>query len=155
MIIECVKGVNTWINTLLAQDGVSKNISPRTIVSGITTTYGQYMITLFSTYSHVHCEGDNSMRPRTTAAIALRPMGNLQGGFHFLSLRTGRVITAREWTNLPMSDDVVNRVNEMGKGGSREDDVQFRRRKDTVIFNNKTKTTKCADGVGTHWRGRR
>ena len=75
------------------------------------------------------------MRPRTMAAIALRPMGNLQGGFHFLSLRTGRVITARGWTNLPMPDDVVKHVNDMGKGGSTVEDLTFSRRDDTILQN--------------------
>ena len=58
-------------------------------------------------------------------------MGNLQDGFHFFYLRTGRVVTARGWTNLPIPNDVVKRVNEMGKG---VDDVEFRRRDDTVIM---------------------
>ena len=110
MTIECVKGVNMWMNCLPPKDGVSTTLAPRTIVTGLTMKYGPHMLVPYGSYAHVHNDTDNTMRRRTTAAIALRPMGNRQGGHYFLSLRTGRMVSARTWTILPMPDIVRTRV---------------------------------------------
>jgi hypothetical protein len=51
------------------------------------------------------------MRPRTVGALALRPTGNAQGGHLFFSLDTGRVITRKHWTELPLPAEVIERVH--------------------------------------------
>ena len=51
------------------------------------------------------------MIPRTIGTIALRPTGNAQGGHFFMSLSTGRVISRYRWTELPMPQDVIDRVH--------------------------------------------
>jgi len=38
----------------------------------------------------VHEKQNNSMEPRISGAIALRPSGNEQGAYYFLSLHTGK-----------------------------------------------------------------
>ena len=53
------------------------------------------------------------MRPRTVGAIALRPSGNVQGGYFFLSLLTGRRLHRHHVTPLPMPDDTIARVTEL------------------------------------------
>ena len=60
-----------------------------------------------------HKEHDNSMSPRTVGALALRPTGNAQGSFYFMSLSTGRVLNRVRGTALPMPDDVIDRVHWM------------------------------------------
>jgi hypothetical protein len=45
----------------------------------------------------------------------LGPSGNEQGGCQFLHLSTGAKITAFKWTVLPMPDNVIVRVNHLGK----------------------------------------
>ena len=50
---------------------------------------------------------------RTVGALALRPTGNAQGGFYFLSLSTGRVLNRLRATALPMPDNVVDQVHRM------------------------------------------
>ena len=50
------------------------------------------------------------MLPRTIGAIALRPTGNAQGGYYFMSLSTGRVINRYRWTELPMPQNVIDHV---------------------------------------------
>ena len=55
------------------------------------------------------------MQARTLGAICLGPTGNSQGSYKFMNLRTGRRITRRKWTNLPMPQEVIDRVNELGK----------------------------------------
>ena len=48
-------------------------------------------------------------------ALALRPTGNAQGGFYFLSLTTGRVLNRLRATALPMPDSVVDQVHRMAR----------------------------------------
>ena len=55
------------------------------------------------------------MRPRTQAAIALLPVGNLTGSVNFLSLATGRVIRRDQFTVLPMPDTVILHLNKMAE----------------------------------------
>ena len=50
------------------------------------------------------------MIPRTIDAIALRPIGNAQGGYLLMCLTTGRVISRYRRTELPMPQDVIDRV---------------------------------------------
>ena len=68
--------------------GVSKELSPRAIVVGATLDYHKHCHLEFSEYIQTHEEHDNSMHSRTTGAIALRPTGNVQGGYYFMSLMT-------------------------------------------------------------------
>ena len=62
-----------------------------------------------------HEEHNNSMSPRTVGALALRPTGNAQGSFYFMSLSTGRVLNWLHGTALPMPDDVIDRVHRMAQ----------------------------------------
>ena len=69
----------------------------------------------FGAYAQVSVEGNNTMRPRTVGCVALRPSSNSQGGARFLSLETGRVISARTWRTLPVTRDVVDRVHQLAR----------------------------------------
>jgi hypothetical protein len=55
------------------------------------------------------------MAARTVPALALRPTGNLQGVFFFLSLVSGRTITRglQSYTTLPMSHSIMDQINAM------------------------------------------
>ena len=55
------------------------------------------------------------MNPHTVGALALRPTGNAQGSFYFLSISTGRVLNHLRATPLPMPDDVVDRIHRMAR----------------------------------------
>ena len=70
----------------------------------------------FGAYSHVHEEPSpsNIQVARTVGAICLGPTGNQQGGYKIFNLRTGKRITRRKWTPLPMPHDVIARVNQIG-----------------------------------------
>ena len=49
----------------------------------------------------------------TIGALALRPTGNVQGGYFFLSLTTGKVINHMRWTRIPMPKEVIDRIERM------------------------------------------
>ena len=115
MIIEMVYSSNFWLNSFPPEDGVSAAHSPRAIVAGMEVNYAKHCKLEFGTYVQTHEEHDNSMATRTTGAIALRPTGNQQGGYYFYSLTTGRRINRNRWTSLPMPNDVIDRVRNLGR----------------------------------------
>ena len=51
------------------------------------------------------------MSSQTVGALALRPTGNAQGGFCFMSLSTGWVLNRLRAMALPISDNVVDQVH--------------------------------------------
>jgi hypothetical protein len=53
----------------------------------------------------------NTMKPRTSDAVALKPRGNAQGSYQFLSLHSWRVVSRDRWTVLPMPSSVIDRIN--------------------------------------------
>ena len=55
------------------------------------------------------------MQSRTLGAITLGPDKSARGGYHFMNLNTGRKIHRRTWTPLPMPDEVIVRVEQLGK----------------------------------------
>jgi Reverse transcriptase (RNA-dependent DNA polymerase)/Zinc knuckle len=115
MIIEMIFYVVFWLNALPALNGVSSTISPRGIVIGSSIDFVKHVRLEFGSYVQVHEDHDNSMTPRTTGAIALRPTGNVQGGYYFYSLTTGRRINRNKWTTLPMPQDVIDRVHNLAR----------------------------------------
>ena len=50
------------------------------------------------------------MNPQMVGALALRPTGNVQGSFYFMSISTGRVLNRLHATPLPMPDKVDVRI---------------------------------------------
>ena len=111
MIVEMVHGNNYWLNMFPANDGVSAAQSPRRIMTGQQGDYHLHCRLQFGEYVQVHESHDNSMTTRTTGAIALRPNGNVQGGFYFMSLTSGQRLNRFAWTPLPMPGEVIERVH--------------------------------------------
>ena len=77
-------------------------MSPRAIMTGQRITYDKHFKLELGTYVQTQKKHNNSMDPRTSGAIALRPSGNEQGGHYFLSLHMGKRILRNNWTVLPM-----------------------------------------------------
>jgi hypothetical protein len=53
------------------------------------------------------------MTPRTIGALALRPTGNPQGTWYFMSLSMGRVLKRNHATKLRMPHKVIDSVHRM------------------------------------------
>ena len=119
-MIAIVCHVGRWLNAFCPKDGISSTISPRTLLTGVKMDYTRDCRIEVGAYAQVHDDIDPTNpteKPRTTGAIALEHSGNLQGGYKFLSLNTGRVIDCRNFTILPVTSDVICRVHELaGKG---------------------------------------
>ena len=125
MIIELVKAMFFWLNAVPANDGVSDTISPRTLLTGQKIDYNRHCRLGFGTYIQTHEEHDNSMAPRTTGAIALRPTGNAEGGYYFMSLTTGRKLSRDRWTEMPMPNEVITQVESLAGDDGGVDSFNF------------------------------
>ena len=113
VIVEMVYAANLWLNMFPHPNGISQTMSPRTILTGHCIEYSTHCQLEFGEYVQTHEEHDNSMQPRTIGALSLRPTGNIQGGYFFFSLMTGRVLNRNCWTCLPMPNEVIDRVHRM------------------------------------------
>ena len=71
MIIELAKATVYWLNSVPHNLGVSKILSPRTIVTGTNIDYNKHCEYEFGEYVQTHEEHDNTMAARTVGAIAL------------------------------------------------------------------------------------
>jgi hypothetical protein len=114
-----------WLNCFPNANGISRSMSPRTMVTRQGIDYDKHCRLEFGSYVQTHEQHDNSMAPRTTGAIALRPTGNAQGGYYFMSLTTGRRISRNRWTPLPMPQDVINRIIELGQQQHMAEGIEF------------------------------
>ena len=123
LIAEMAYNVVFWLNSFLHNDGIHPTISPRTLITGLAIDYHKHCKIGFGTYIQVHEEGDNSLRQRTSGAIALQPPGNDQGGHYFLSLQTGKRINRYTWTELPMPNMVISQVNRLAIAAEKNDGI--------------------------------
>ena len=67
--------------------------------------FGQY----FQTYE----ESSNKMSERTLDAIYAGPIGNNEGGFYAINLKTGQQIKRNRAIILPATQAVINRIQEL------------------------------------------
>ena len=110
---DIVKNETAWINMFPHRDGVFHLLSPRTIVTGLEVDFKTYCRAPFGAYCEVHDKPkiSNTETSRTTPAIALIPTGNVQGGYFFMSLRTGKRLHRRKWTELPTTEEIIKKVH--------------------------------------------
>jgi len=93
-------------------DGLSDTLSPATFITGRPSpTYDEIMKVGHGDYVHAYTETKNDMSPRTVGAIALYPAKNGQGGWYFLSLRSGRRILCNQWKTAVICDKVIDRAH--------------------------------------------
>ena len=115
LVIEMAKTAVFWLNAFPVLGGTLRDLSPRTILMGQKVDYKRHCRFQFGEYAQTHKEHNNSMNPRTVGALALRPVGNVQGSFYFLSVTTGRVLNRLHATALPMPDDVIDKIHRMAR----------------------------------------
>jgi hypothetical protein len=106
---QCLQAVGFFLN----QGGVSDTLSPKTIMSGETLDYKKHMSLQLGQYCQVHEEGNprKSQISRTKGVIYLGSSGNMQGGFKFMALNTGKKMVCHSWDVIPMPDIIIHRVN--------------------------------------------
>ena len=133
MVAELIYYSVFWLNSFPARDGISATLSPRAIVTGSHIDFNKHCKLEFGAYVQAHEEHDNTMSTRTTGAIALRPTGNVQGGYYLYSLSTGRVLNRNHWTALPMPQDVIDRVHTLARRAAANVALTFADRTGDII----------------------
>ena len=105
------------VKCLPTKGGVSTTIGPRSILTGQQLDYNRHHKTAFGSYAQVHEENQpmNSTQPHTIGAICMGPSGNIQGGYKFLNLLTGKKIVRCQFTALPIPTKVIYRVDELSQ----------------------------------------
>jgi len=101
LIAEMIYTSVYWLNSLPSESGISSTLIPKALVMGHKPDYPNHCKLEFSTYVQTHEARNNSMVPRTVGALALHPTSNLQGGYYFYSLDSGKRINWYSWTELP------------------------------------------------------
>ena len=94
-----------------APDGISKVISPWTILTGLTLGYNLHCRLEFSTYVQVHKQHDNSMAAHSTGALAIHPFDNSHGGYYCFSLSTQCLLHHNWGAVLLMPSEVVDCIH--------------------------------------------
>jgi hypothetical protein len=104
------------LNFFPLKGGTSEHLSPRTM-SGEALDHKKHLRLPLRQCCQVQEEETpcNSMKARTKGAISLGPNGNLQGGYRFMALDTGKKITRRNWDVIPTPGLVIARMNMFGK----------------------------------------
>jgi hypothetical protein len=112
LIVHLVNYVTTMIN-LFGKDGTIGHISPRELFTGEKVDYKVFGKLSFGDYCQISNESEitNTMEARTSGAIAIGPVGNVQGNYKFINLSSWKVVIRRTWVKLPMPSEVIEYIN--------------------------------------------
>ena len=116
MVRELVTQGNEFLNAFGTKDSVADGLSPRNIIDNLPHIdyndlkyeFGQYV------QLHVTERVTNTMKSRSIGAIVLGPR-RIQGRYNYMSLETGAVIDGRVVAVLPLTAEVIDRVESLGR----------------------------------------
>ena len=113
MIKKMVQGANDYLNYIPSENAIGGwNMSPAGIVDGKGAINCDLLKLQFGAYVQLYRGTDNTTTSRSVGAIALTP-SNEQGGYWFMSLKTGHKLHGYKWVELPISDEVIRRVEQL------------------------------------------
>jgi len=113
MIIANLEDKCHWLNAFAPQDYICPNISPAGMILGDQPVDFNHLKLDFGQYCEIHDGTDNSQRPRSIGAIALRPKYQSSGSYYFMSLESGRKVHSNNWIELGITDAVIARVEQL------------------------------------------
>ena len=115
MVQELLRTVTRNLNQLPARDGISDCLSPMMLVTGIGEIDYNKLTLEFGSYVQVHesNERTNDQQPWTFGAIAMSMTWNASGHHNFLNLNTGKLVQRRRYTDLPITQSVIERVKQL------------------------------------------
>ena len=128
---ECAR----WLNMFPPKHGVSEYYSPRVIMLGKQIDYNKHCKYSFGTYVQAQTEHNptNTTNPRTIGCIFLRTLDNMQAGFQLLNLNTGKIITRRKVFEIPITQTIIERVEQLAEMDGITPDLTFKNRKGEFI----------------------
>ena len=111
MIRMLMEGSTTFLNYFPAEQGIQGDMTPAMIVDGKVLNCATLKLQ-FGVYVQLYRLTDNTPKEISVGAIALLP-SNDQGGYWFMSLKTGHKLHGYHWVELLISDKVIDRVEEL------------------------------------------
>ena len=117
MTLACCKYHVMWMNMFPSENSLSAVFGPRVFLEQHYPNYKKMCRLEFGSYCEVHNDPhpSNTMAERTTSAIALYPSNNQQGGYYFMNVATGKLLSRYQWTELPMPDSIIKLINARGR----------------------------------------
>ena len=113
MVVSSLEVNITWLNVLPNKNGISKTLSPSSIV--ILTPKIDATHATLQPGSYLQCKikaiSKNNMKTKSVVEISLR-ISNECGGHDFVSLKTGRPLHSYQWQELPITNAVIYCVEE-------------------------------------------
>ena len=115
MIRELVKQGNTFLNAFGNKDNIADGLTPRNIIDNLPHMDYNNLKYEFGKYVQIHVTKNvtNTMKSHTIGAIVLSPQ-NIQGQYNFMSLETGEQRDRGVMARLPITQEVINHVEELG-----------------------------------------
>ena len=100
------------MNRIPSQEGADRNYNPAAIVEGRNKIDMSKKIIAYGAYAEVQFGTQNNIKNRSIPGISLEP-SNDGGGYQFMSLYTGQRINNFEYKELPITDELIERVEEL------------------------------------------
>ena len=135
VLIHLVKNAVFWINAVPTNDGITRQYSPRYIMTGQQLLASKHAVLPFGSYVQTHEQHTNDMNERTLSCICLGPTGNVQGGHWFMSLASGDKLIRYRWTELPMPSESIDRVNAIACRQQMPSNITYANREGVEIMN--------------------
>jgi len=130
MIEEAAVNVVKWLNAFPPKGGISMEYSPRIILGQRPIDYNKHCRYGFGSYCQAthEVQPTNTPKPRTIGCIYLSPTDNIQGGHRLLNLSTAKIITRTTVKEIPIPQDVIERVELLGKRDGIKPDNKYKNR---------------------------
>ncbi len=130
LVQECAK----WLNIFPPKGGISKYYLPMSILNGKQLDYEKHCKIPCGTYVQAIQENEptNTTKPRTIGCIYLRSRLSKHVVYELMNLQSGKMITRRKVTPIPISKDVGKRVKYYAKRDNMSEDINFISRKRVI-----------------------
>lgn len=116
MVNGCVVKTTKDLSNIPTENGVSRERSLATMIAGRPPPdFHEVMKLNFGDYVQAHTVSNktDSNEPITVGSIALYPSENSGGSLYFMSLLTVRLVHRYQWDVLPLSENGLQRVQEI------------------------------------------
>ena len=112
MVKSLVEYMGFLLNRIPSENGVSRDDSPAEIVLGINKMDIGTKYIPWGAYAQAWTTTKNTMVERSVHAIAMHP-ANENGNVYFMNLENGEKFSSNKWKEIPITDDVIDRVHEI------------------------------------------
>ncbi|CAJ1955008.1 unnamed protein product [Cylindrotheca closterium] len=99
------------LNVFPPKDSISSHFSPQQLIDNVNINYKSDMVAELGQYVHaIGTDSNNSMEPRSIEAIYIEPTKGQCTGHRVLNLNTKKMISRPKLVLLPVTDQVIQRV---------------------------------------------